>query len=204
MIITPSRQTHKCNIKQLTMGDCKVDANISVRNLGVIFDDTMSMKLQVDSIIRQTNYQLWAISRIRNYLNFEACSKLIHVSISSRLDYCNSLLFGLPDTQIKRLQKVQNTAARILTRTGKYDHISKVLKTLHWLPVDKRIEFKICLLTYKCLIGDAPEYLAELLTVYQPTPDTQICWQADADRTQNWTQNLWGSRFCKKCTNFVE
>ncbi len=86
MIITPSRQSHKCNIKQLTMGDCKVDASISVRNLGVIFDDTLSMKPQVDSIIRQTNYQLRAISRIRNYLNFEACSNVIHTSISSRLD----------------------------------------------------------------------------------------------------------------------
>ena len=151
------------------MGDCKVDASISVRNLGVIFDDTMSMKPQVNSIIRQTNYQLRSIGRIRNFLNFDACSSVIHASISSRLDYCNSLLFGLPDNQIKRLQKVQNTAARILTRTGKYDHISHALKTLHWLPVNKRIEYKIHLLTYKCLNGEAPEYLAELLTLYQPT-----------------------------------
>ena len=80
----------------------------------------------------------------------------------------NTSLFGIPDTQMKRLQKVQNTAARILTKTRKYDHITHILKSLHWLPVDKRMEFKINLLTFKCLHGEGPEYLTELLTPYTP------------------------------------
>ena len=78
-------------------------------------------------------------------------------------------MYGIPDTQIKRLQKVQNTAARILTKTGKNEHIAGVLKTLHRLPVDKRIQFNINLITYKCLNNEAPEYLSELLTSYSPT-----------------------------------
>jgi hypothetical protein len=150
------------------MGDNNVTASKSVRNLGIMFDNIMSMKPQVDTVVKQSNYQLRSIGKIRQYLSFDACSSLIHASISSKLDYGNSLLFGLPDTQIKRLQKVQNTAARILTRTRKYDHITHVLKSLHWLPVAKRIEFKINFITYKCLNNQAPEYLSELISVYNP------------------------------------
>jgi hypothetical protein len=168
LVITPSRQTHKCNISQIKMGDNNVTASESVRNLGIMFDNIMSMKPQVDTVVKQSNYQLRSIGKIRQYLSFDACSSLIHASISSKLDYGNSLLFGLPDTQIKRLQKVQNTAARILTRTRKYDHITHVLKSLHWLPVAKRIEFKINFITYKCLNDQAPEYLSELISVYNP------------------------------------
>lgn len=169
IIFTPSRQVHKCNIKDIKMGDCTVEASASVRDLGVVFDRHMNMKAQVDSIVRQTNFQLRSIGKVRQYLSFEACSSLIHASISSRLDYGNSLLYGIPDDQIKRLQKVQNTAARILTRTGKYDHITPVLKSLHWLPVKKRIQYKILLLTFKCIHNLAPEYLCELIKVYGPS-----------------------------------
>jgi hypothetical protein len=168
LVITPSRQTHKCNLNQIKMGDCDVTASESIRNLGIMFDNTMSMKPQVNAVVKQTNYQLRSVGKIRQYLSFDACSSLIHSSISSKLDYGNSLLFGLPDSQINRLQKLQNTAARILTRTKKYDHITHVLKSLHWLPVARRIEFKINLITYKCLNDQAPEYLCELISVYNP------------------------------------
>ena len=87
--------------------------------------------------------------------------------ISSRLDNANSLLYGLPDYQIKRLQRIQNTAARILTRTAKHDHITPVLKELHWLPVEKRIMYKIILLTYRCLHNLAPPYLSCLLELHE-------------------------------------
>ena len=109
-----------------------------------------------------------AIWKIRQYLTTEAATSLIHAFISSRLDYGNSLLAGLPDTDILKLQKIQNTAARILTRTKKYDHISPILKDLHWLRVRERIEFKILMLTYKCLNDLAPPYLSELLEDYVP------------------------------------
>ena len=163
IVITPSRQSQKCDIAQIRMGDCVVEAANTVRNLRVMFDSSMSMKPHVDCIVRQANFQLRSIGRIRKFLSFDACSSLIHASISSRLDYGNALLAGIPDTQMTRLQKVQNTAARILTKTKKYDHITHVLKSLHWLPVDKRIQYKINLLTYKCLHNQALEYLTELL-----------------------------------------
>ena len=168
MVILPSRQTHKCSIGSIKIGDCEVTATPSVRNLGVYFDSCMSMKCHINSVIKSANFQLKAIGHIRNYLSSEAAASLIHAFITSKLDYGNSLLFGLPDTLLKRLQKVQNTAARILTRTKKYDHITHVLSELHWLPVEKRIHFKILVLTYKSLNKCAPEYLCELISAYTP------------------------------------
>ena len=86
--------------------------------------------------------------------------------MSSKLDYCNSLLYGLPDAQLQLLQRAQNTAARIVTRTKKTHHITPVLQQLHWLPVSYRIDFKLLLITYKVLNGLAPNYLCNLIKPY--------------------------------------
>ncbi len=80
---------------------------------------------------------------------------LIHAFMSSRLDYCNALFGGCSARLINKLQVVQNAAARVLTRTRKYDHISPVLSTLHWLPIKHCIDLKILLITYKALNGSS-------------------------------------------------
>ncbi len=94
---------------------------------------------------------------------------LIHAFMTSRLDYCNALLGGCSARLINKLQLVQNAVARVLTRTRKYDHISPVLSTLHWLPIRHCIDFKILLITYKALNGLEPQYLSELLSHYGPS-----------------------------------
>ncbi len=93
---------------------------------------------------------------------------LIHAFMTSRLDYCNALLGGCSARLINKLQMVQNAAARLLTRTRKYDHISPVLSTLHCLPIKHCVDFKILLITYKALIALAPQYLSDLLSHYSP------------------------------------
>ena len=94
--------------------------------------------------------------------------KVIHAFISSRLDYCNSLYVGIGQSELNRLQLVQNAAARLLTETKKREHITPVLSSLHWLPVRYRIDFKILLFVFKSLYGLAPEYLSDLVKVHHP------------------------------------
>ncbi len=95
--------------------------------------------------------------------------KLVHAFMTSRLDYCNALLGGCPASSINKLQVVQNAAARVLTRSRKYDHITPILQSLHWLPIKFRISYKILLFTYKALNGLAPVYLTSLLPRYNPS-----------------------------------
>ena len=93
---------------------------------------------------------------------------MINATLTSRLDYCNSLLYGAKQSHIHRLQCCQNNAAWIITKRRKFDHISPVLRELHWLPAQQRISYKILLLTYKALNGHAPQYLVALISKYIP------------------------------------
>ncbi|KAG1960363.1 hypothetical protein F2P79_006255 [Pimephales promelas] len=106
------------------------------------------------------------ISRLQKCLSNSVAETLIHSFITSRLDYCNGILFGLPSKATDRLQYVQNSAARVLTRTKLGLHITPIMKKLHWLPVKSRIKYKILLLTYKSLHGLVPQYLFDLLHPY--------------------------------------
>ena len=92
---------------------------------------------------------------------------LVHALVTSRLDYGNALLYGLPQTALRRLQNVQNCAARVITRTRKHEHITPMLQRLHWLPVHLRPTYKVLLFTFCALNGLAPIYLAELIS-YRP------------------------------------
>ena len=98
----------------------------------------------------------------------EQAKTVIHTHITNKLDYNNSLLMGCPKKVIRRMQLVQNAAARVITGCKKKDHVTPILHQLHWLPVEYRIVYKVLLLTFKVLNGKGPEYLRELLTVYVP------------------------------------
>ncbi len=103
------------------------------------------------------NFFILKIYKLRPMSNAEM---LIHAFMTSRLDYCNALLCSCSARLINKLQMVQNAAARFLSRTRKYDHISSVMSTLHWHPIKHRIDFKILLITYKALNGLAPQNLS--------------------------------------------
>ena len=101
---------------------------------------------------------------MRKYLTQNAAEKLIHAFITSQLDYCNSLLYGLPSSCSKKLQKVQNMADKILTLHRKYEHITPILQELHCLPVGHRITYKILLTTHRAPNGKAPQYNHSLIS----------------------------------------
>ena len=168
LIIRPAKLSHKVTIDSIKIGDCIVQSSSIAKNLGATFDQTMSLDPHITSLVRTCNFQLRSIGQARKYLTTAATEKVIHAFISSRLDCGNSLLKGLPDYQLQRLQRIQNSAARILTRTKKFDHISPILRSLHWLKVSDRIDYKILTLTYKSLHDKSPRYIQELLEPYIP------------------------------------
>ena len=132
------------------------------------FDPDLSFESHL-KLISRTFFHLRNISKIRNVLTQKDAEKLVHAFVSSRLDYCNSLLSGSSSKSLRTLQLVQNATARVLTRTKKRDHISPVVASLHWVLVKSRIELKILLLTFKALNNMAPLYRKERIVPYQPT-----------------------------------
>ena len=146
------------------VGDVNVAPVKAASNLGVVFDDTMSFKAHISDVCKSSFYHLRNISRIRKYLTREATEMVVHAFVTSKLDHCNSLLYGLPKFVIAKLQSVQNSAARPVCMTRKFDHITPTSIDLYWLLIRHRIVFKILFLVYKSHNGKAPSYLSDLLT----------------------------------------
>ena len=157
----------------ITMNKIKIDSieisiASSVKNLGVVFDSALSAEAFVNSIFKSAWFNLFNISRSWRSLTTDAVKILIQAYVISKIDYCNSLLYGIPDKLLNRIQRIQNYAAQVVLRLHKFSHITPALATLHWLPFNRRIDFKIALLVYKALNGQAPAYIADLLQPYDP------------------------------------
>ena len=125
----------------------------------------------VNKVFKVCMFHLRTISKIRRFLTIEACKLLIHALVTSRLDYCNSILYGCNQSVLQRLQLLQNYAARLVYKIPKFCHITPYLKDLHWLPVQARIQFKLLTIVFKCIHGNGPQYLSEL-----PLPQNDAPW----------------------------
>ena len=123
------------------------------------------MSTQVSKVASSCFYYIYNIRRIRKYLSREVCETLVNSLITSRLDYCNSLLYGCPSSLLARLQRVQNSATRLIYNVSRTFSSSPLLINLHWLPVKHRILFKILLITYKAIHSLAPDYIIQLIQV---------------------------------------
>ena len=155
----------------IIIGDSVVPFSNNVKNLGIILDNALTMNSQIDHMVRIMNMQLRKIYQIRQYLPFDSIRTVVCSLVLSRLDYCNSLLAGLPDSSIVKLQRVQNRAARIALGLHPFDRTSpkEMFRTLHWLPVRARIEYKIALLCFNALHSRSPQYIEDLLVPYKPS-----------------------------------
>ena len=165
ILITSPYYTSYFKINEFRIDDTTVTPVKYVKNIGVYFDNNMNMKKNVDNVCKTVRFHLRNIGRIRKHITKEACESLVHSLVSSRIDYANTLHYGVPDSQIKRLQRLFNIAARIVT-LSRETHITPILKQVHWLPVKQRISYKLLLLTFKALHGIGPSYLSELLVPY--------------------------------------
>ena len=152
----------------LNIGHSTVTPSTNIRNLGVMFDPVMSMSSQVNSICSSTNYHLRNIARIRKNIDHDTCHHVVRCLVTSRLDYCNSLLYGITKAHFKRLTGIQYRAAKLVLAVNCWRaHGSPLLAQLHWLPIEKRIQFKTLLYVFKCLNDIAPPYLSDMFHLHQ-------------------------------------
>ena len=131
MMIISSKFTPVCDTLPVKVGDVSISAASKIRNLGVIMDKHLSMDDHISHILKTAFLKIREISYYRRFLTTSTSKTLIHAYVTSRLDYCNGLLYGLPKDSINRLQRILNTAARLVTLTRKYDSITPILRKLH-------------------------------------------------------------------------
>ena len=191
LLVLTARHRPPPPLDSILIGADIIEASKSAKNIGVWLDNVLSMDVQINNICKTAFFHLRNIAKIRKFLSYRQCEVLIHAWImlgfmlGFKLDYCNALLSGLQKSQVKRLQYVQNSAARLLTSTGRYEHVTPVLRSLHWLPVSARIDFKILLLVFKVLNGLGPLYLCELLEPY--IPNRNLRYRSSGKKTSNST-----------------
>lgn len=163
--------TNNANFGNLDLegnGNCVLEFKDSARNLGFIIDNKLKLEAQVTNVCKLCYYYIKLISKEKECLDFDTLKKVITSYVLSRLNYCSLLYANLPEYLLYKLQKVQNCAARLLTKTPKRDHITPVIKSLHWLTVKQFIHYRYLLTVYNCINDTMPNYLCNLLTFYEP------------------------------------
>jgi len=147
------------------MDGVQVSPVTSVRNLGIFIDSDLVMRSHVQRTVSRCLAALRPLRQNRNSVPMATFQSLVVALVLSRLDYGNSLLVDLPIHLVRRLQSVQNAAARLICRLRHFDHVTDALVSLHWLRVPERVVYKIAVLTFKVMHGIAPEYLRSVVRV---------------------------------------
>ena len=162
-------QCKKVKFSNFSVGNQVVTLSDKVKNIGVVLDSNMTFQREVLKTCKTAWFYLYKIRKIRKHLSIEQTKVIVHAFVISRLDRNNSLFVGITEALINKLQRVQNAAARLIFSAGKFDSVTPLLISLHWLPIKARIDFKVLLLVYKCKYDKAPEYLKELVKQHVPT-----------------------------------
>ena len=165
LIITPPFLKDKIIIQGTFIKERCVRFVDSAKNLGVTIDSDLSFKYQVTNVVKSCFMVIRKLSKIKSYLSYEQLRTVVYTSIFSKLDYCNSLYFGIESQLLNKLQSVQNSAVRLLCKKNNARaSVSTFIRNCHWLKIRERIIFKLCLIIHNCLYGVAPISLKELLT----------------------------------------
>ena len=170
LIITTKSKREKVADISLKVGEDSIKPSSCVRDLGSWLDGTLSMRVHVQNTVKSGYHHLRNISRIRKNLDNDTCAKVINATVTSRQDYHNALLAGSYQCVTKPLQRLQNNAARLLSGVRRSEHITPILRELHWLPIRERIDYKLLVMIHNALHNpDAPIYLKEMFTCYTPS-----------------------------------
>ena len=143
----------------------------SAKNLGVILDNELSFKAPITNIVKACFCTIRKLSKIKSFLPYEHLRTLVSACTFSKIDYCNSLYYGIIVRLLNKLQAVQNSAVRLIRKKGNYQNLSidGYLKRFHWLRVKEQIIFKVLLLVHKCLKGKVPLALSQHLNYVTST-----------------------------------
>ena len=164
MLVTSKRTKHLHNIPtSITIGNAQIPFKQSVKILGFTLDCHLTMNAHVSNIARTCYFELRRLASIRRFLTSSATATLVSAFVLSRIDYCNSLLFGSTHDATSHLQLTLNYAARVILRLPKSSSLTTHLRSLHWLPVKVRSTCKIACLCYHCHSSTAPSYVADML-----------------------------------------
>ena len=128
------------------------------------------MRVHSNKIVSAGVHHLRRLRQLRHVLNRERRQKLVSALILSRVDYCNSVLVGLPLNTISPLRRLLNAAARFVAGLRSRDHVTAALRDLHWLKIDQRITFKLCVLMHSIVYGYSPQYMADMVTSVSSLP----------------------------------
>ena len=164
MLVTSKRTKHLHNLPtSITIGDAQIPFKLSVKNFGVTLDCHLTMNAHVSNIARTCYFILRRLASICRFLTSTAAATPVSAFVLSRIDYCNSLLFGSTHDVTSNLHRILNYAARVILRLPMSSSIATHLKSLHWLSVKVRSTYKIACLCYHCHSSTAPSYVADML-----------------------------------------
>lgn len=188
LVISTRPQLLKNPITSVAFGNERIVPSKFAKNLGVVLDSLLRMEDHISSVCKSTYFHIRNIFRIRKYVDYSTMRTLVQALVVSRIKYCSSLLGGVSLHCIENLQRVQHAAARVICDVDRFEHMTPVLKSLHWLPVSYRIDYKQLLIVYKILNGLAPKYLSDLLMEY--LLDVSVLGKRSCYVYRNATQNF--------------
>jgi hypothetical protein len=175
----------------VVIGGHDITPTASARNLGVFFDADLGMRRHVDVVVSSCFAALRQLCAVQQYVTVPVMQSLVTSLVSTRMDYCNSVFFGLPAVQLRRLQSVQNSSARLIFNLRRSAHISDALICLHWLRVAERIRFKMAVMTYRSLHGQTPSFLVDFVPL-----SSESSFSVDAPSPSSSNETVYHRRSC--------
>lgn len=173
MWFSSNRRRHLLPQSPVIIDSLSISPASQIRNLGVLMDQCLNMRPFISSTVQRCFGILRQVRSIRNCIPEDVMASLVASMVHSHIDFCNSLLYGLPDVSLQRLQSVLNASARLIFNSRTSEHVIPLLRQLQWLPIRERISIKFC--------GEAPPYLFSQLSLVS-NMESRSCLRSAASR----------------------